>query len=97
MDEELTELAHDIRDELARRFPHVEVLDVTIDENPPVDDRDVVGVNVVYRQRDPDARPTGFPGAVRFIRPLIRDFYESVFPLMRFLREEDAAELARAR
>ena len=96
MDEELTELAHAIRDELARRYTDAEILSVTIDEHLPIDDGDVVGVDVVYRQRDPDGELPLFMGAVRSIRPLMREVYDGVFPYMRFYTEEDMAELAEA-
>lgn len=82
-----------ISETLSADFDNVKILDVTVIRDIDFDGDEILKVDIVFEgtPRDIDARTVS--GAVRRVRPKLRDLGEMAFPLLSFISRGDAGAL----
>lgn len=82
-----------ISETLSADFDNVKILDVSVDRDVDFDGDEILKVDIIFEgtPRDIDARAVS--GAVRRVRPRLRDLGEMAFPLLSFISRGDAGAL----
>lgn len=92
--EKLKQISDMVANTLKADFKDVKILRVVVDRDVDFDGDQVLNISVVFEgmPRDIDARVVS--GAVRHVRPQLRELGEKAFPLMSFISRRDAGNMA---
>jgi len=88
--EHLNQIKEVVAETLRADFHNVKILRVDVDQDVDADGDDVLLISVVFEGRPKDLDASKLSGAVRNVRPKLRDIGEAAFPLFSFVSRRDA-------
>lgn len=75
---------------LSEEFSGVEITSVHVEDDVSFDDDDILRVQVVFKGKAKDIRPSFLSHAISRVRPALANHHLSAFPMMSFVSEQDA-------
>lgn len=86
---DLKKVAKVVRETLAADFDKVKIIDVRVRDETDSDGDEVLRVEVIFEGTQKDIDALKLTGAVRQVRPLLREMNENAFPLFSFISKRD--------
>lgn len=88
--EHLNQIKKVVANTLKADFHNVKILRVEVHQDVDSDGDDVLLISVVFEGKPKDLDATKLSGAVRNVRPKLRDIGEAAFPLFSFVSGKEA-------